>query len=182
MKHSIRAKMIALIALPTLVIFVVVVGLMMVYLRAEARAEVEQEMTRLAGNYAARFDGAFREAAAVANTTARFIETDPELSEAQIYAQLQANVLQNPLIYGAAMAFEPGTFKTGDTLFCPYVFRQAGRLESKDLTREVVDWFGDEKWQWWHLPKQSGRGEWTDPYFDEGAGNALMVTWSTWYS
>jgi len=182
MKHTIRAKMIALIALPTLVIFVVVVGFMMVYLRAEARAEVEQEMTRLAGNYAARFDGAFREAAAVANTTARFIETDPDLSEAQIYAQLRANVLQNPLIYGAAMAFEPGTFKTGDTLFCPYVFRTDEGLEAKDLTRDVVDWFGDEKWQWWHLPRQSSKGEWTDPYFDEGAGNALMVTWSAPFS
>ena len=178
MKHTIRAKMIALIALPTLVIFVVVVGLMMVYLRAEARADVEQEMTRLAGNYAARFDGAFREAAAVANTTARFMETEPDLSEAQIYDLLAANVRLNPLIYGAAMAFEPGTFKRGDTLFCPYVFQGPAGLESMDLTRDVVDWFGDEKWQWWHLPRQSGAALWTDPYFDEGAGNVLMVTWS----
>ncbi|MHC4767059.1 MAG: hypothetical protein ACYTF2_18370 [Planctomycetota bacterium] len=100
--------MIALIALPTAVIYVVVLGLMMSYLRGESRAEVEQEMGRLAGNYAARFDGAFREAAAIARATARFMETAPDLDQAQIFAQLSANTFQNRAVYGAAMAFEPG--------------------------------------------------------------------------
>ena len=57
--------MITLIALPTLVIYVVVLGVAMAILRSESRAEVEQEVARLADNYAARFDGAFREAAAI---------------------------------------------------------------------------------------------------------------------
>ncbi len=50
MRHSIRARMIAMIALPTLVIYIVVIGLMMVHLRDESRAEVETEMTRLGAN------------------------------------------------------------------------------------------------------------------------------------
>ena len=167
-----------MIALPTLVIYVVVIGLMMVHLRTEARAEVETEMTRLAANYAARFDGAFREAAAVATATARFIETAPDLTEEQLFAQLRANTELNPLVYGAAIAFEPGTFKSGDTLFCPYVYRGPDGLVAMDITRDVIDWYGDDKWQWWHLPKLTGQTLWTDPYFDEGAGNVLMVTWS----
>ncbi|MEE9130671.1 MAG: hypothetical protein V3T84_11685, partial [Phycisphaerales bacterium] len=77
--------MITLIALPTLVIYVVVLGVAMAILRSESRAEVEQEVTRLADNYAARFDGAFREAAAIADTTARFMETEPDLAEPKIY-------------------------------------------------------------------------------------------------
>ncbi len=168
-----------MIALPTLAIYVVVIGLMMVHLRKEARAEVETEMTRLAANYAARFDGAFREAAAVATATARVIETAPDLTEEQLFAQLRANTELNPLVYGAAIAFEPGTFKSGDTLFCPYVYRGPDGLVAMDITRDVIDWYADEKWQWWHVPKRTGKGSWTDPYFDEGAGNVLMVTWST---
>jgi len=178
MRHSIRATMIAMIALPTLVIYVVVIGLMMVHLHKQARSEVETEMTRLAGNYAARFDGAFREAAAVATATARFIETAPELTQAQLFAQLRANIELNPLVYGAAIAFEPGSFKTGDTLFCPYVYRGPDGLVAMDITRDVRDWYGDEELQWWHLPKRTGEPLWTDPYFDDGAGDALMVTWS----
>ena len=167
-----------MIALPTLVIYVVVIGLMMAHLRTEARADVETEMTRLAGNYAARFDAAFREAAAVATATARFIETAPDLTQEQLFTQLRANVELNPLVYGAAIAFEPGSFKAPDTLFCPYVYRGPDGLVAMDITRDVLDWYGDDKWQWWHVPKRTGEMLWTDPYFDEGAGNALMVTWS----
>ena len=75
LRMKIRGKMIALIAVPTAVIYVVVLGLTMAHLRGENRAEIEQELTRLAVNTAARFDGAFREAAAIAIATARFMET-----------------------------------------------------------------------------------------------------------
>jgi HD-GYP domain-containing protein (c-di-GMP phosphodiesterase class II) len=47
-----------------------------------------------------------------------------------------------------------------------------------DITRDVYDWYTDTQWQWWHEPKHTGKPSWTDPYFDEGAGNALMVTFS----
>lgn len=176
LRLKIRGKMIALIALPTAVIYVVVLGLTMVYLRAENRAEIEQEITRLAVNTAARFDGAFREAAAIAITTARFMETAPELSEAQIYEQLSANVLQNPVVYGAAMAFEPGMHQGLGELFSPYVYRGEEGLSRMDVS-EAYD-YRLEQWQWWHIPRRTGRGAWTDPFFDEGAGDVLMVTYS----
>ncbi len=178
MLHKIRGKMIAQIALPTLVIYVVVLGLTMSHLRDAATTQVEGEMTRLADSYAARFDGAFREVAAIAATTARFLETQPDLSEEKIYKQLRANILQNPVVYGAAVAFEPGSYKQGDELFCPYVYRSADGLEQMNISRDTLDWYGDQRWQWWHKPKQTGEGVWTDPYFDEGAGNVLMVTYS----
>ena len=128
---------------------------------------------------AAMLDGAFREAITLANATARFLETAPDLSEAQLFAQLRANILQNPVLYGAAVAFEPGQFKADDSLFCPYVFRGPDGIDEMNITREVYDWYGDERWQWWHLAKRAGHGVWIDPYFDEGAGNVLMVSYST---
>ncbi len=178
MWRTIRWKMIALIALPTLAIYIVVLGLTMRHLRSDSRAEVKRDMTRLADNYAARFDYAFREAAAIAITTARAMEVRPDASEEQIYAQLRANVLQNPAVYGAAMAFEPGTYRTGDELYSPYVYRGADGTKQMNITREVYDWYGEQRWQWWQIPKRTGRGAWTDPYFDKGAGNVLMVTYS----
>ena len=69
---KLRKRMILLIALPTLAIYIVVLGLAMAYLQDAARNEVEQQTSRLASNYAARFDGAFREAATIAMLTARF--------------------------------------------------------------------------------------------------------------
>ena len=57
MRYSIRTKMMAMIALPTLIIYVGVIGVMMAHLRTANRLEVEETMTRLAANYAARFIG-----------------------------------------------------------------------------------------------------------------------------
>jgi sigma-B regulation protein RsbU (phosphoserine phosphatase) len=170
--------MTVLIVLPTLVVYVGALWLTMGHLRRDAQAEIGRAMTRQAANYAARFDGAFREAAAIATTTAGFMEIRPDLAEGDIFAQLRANVRRNPVVYGAAMAFEPGTYKQDETLFCPYVYRRGDTLEQMNIGREVYDWYFDTQWQWWHRPKATGRATWTDPYFDEGAGNVLMVTFS----
>src|SRR6185503_4965567 len=109
MMRRLRTKMIAMIALPTLIIYVAVLGVAMLHLRSRARQDVDREMTRLASQLAARFDGAFRETAAIATTTARFMENSPPPTTEQIYSQLTANTLQNPAVYGAAMAFEPAS-------------------------------------------------------------------------
>lgn len=175
---GIRGKLIAAVAIPTLVVYLAVLGFMFVRLVSSGRAQVEREMRERAVNYADRFDGAFERAAAVARTTARLMETAPDLTEAQILAQLRSNVLQDDAIYGAAMAFEPGAFRPGDELVCPYVFRSADGLRSINIGRDVYDWHADPRWQWWRKPKESGAPAWTDPYFDKGAGDVLMVTFA----
>ena len=97
------------------------------------------------------------------------METAPDLSTEQVYAQLQANVEANPIIFGAAMAFDPETVESDD-LYCPFVWRGVEGIERMNIGRDDVDWFGEEQWQWWHRVRESGEAVWTDPYFDEGAG------------
>ena len=97
---GIRAKMILVIAVPTLVVYLTVLGLTLARLSASNREEVQRSVEERAESYADRFDGAFERAAAVALTTARMMETVPGLTEQQIYAQLRANVLQDESIYG----------------------------------------------------------------------------------
>ena len=107
LRSGIRGKMIAMIALPTLAIYLGVLGVMFLRLLALNRHEVEAMMTERAASYASRFDAAFEKTASIAMMTARFIETEPQLVESQIYAQLRSNVQQDSAVYGAAMAFEP---------------------------------------------------------------------------
>lgn len=171
--------MIAAIAVPTLLVYLTVLGLMLVRLSKQGRDELRSTATERATSYAARFDAAFERAAAVARVTAGLMENAPDLTEVQIVNQLRANVLQDDAIYGAAVAFEPGTFKTDDSLVAPYVYRGKGdTVEAMNIGRDVYDWYNDSKWRWWHLPKSTNAPAWTDPYFDKGAGNVLMVTYS----
>jgi sigma-B regulation protein RsbU (phosphoserine phosphatase) len=59
------------------------------------------------------------------------------------------------------------------------VHRDGKAIREMNITEAVYDWYGDEQWEWFRLPKQLNKGVWSAPYFDEGAGNVLMVTYST---
>ncbi|NQT37701.1 MAG: hypothetical protein HQ581_09445, partial [Planctomycetes bacterium] len=151
MRLSTRWNVLLLTVLPITVIYVVIFGISIVQMQRRTRTDVEARMTQSAGYYASRFDGNLRQAAQIAETTATFVETHPGISEAQIYAQLRANVGRNELVYGAALAFEPNTYGQRK-LFSPYVFRGEDGLEQIDIAAEAYD-YTDPQWQWWSAPR-----------------------------
>jgi sigma-B regulation protein RsbU (phosphoserine phosphatase) len=183
MRLTIRTRLLAWIILPTLLIYLLVAITALVFLEQVEERYARERMTAQATNYARQFDLLLRQCAVVADTSARLLEIEPQPSEDQIFALLETNVVNHRFVFGSACAFEPGTFKTDDTLYSPYVCRNISAsgpdgLRRMNITREVYDWYNDPQWQWFRKPKQQGTGTWTDPYFDEGAGNALMTTYS----
>ena len=176
MMHPIRRKILLFTAIPIGVIYAAMIIWTLLDMRQRASGDVERRMTELAQYYAGQFDAHFREAAQIASSTATFFETVPDITETQIYAQLQANVIADPIVYGACAAFETGVFP-GREVFGPYVYRGAKGLERMDVATDAYD-YRQPQWQWWHLPRDSGHGHWTEPFFDEGAGDILMCTWT----
>ncbi|MGI9244587.1 MAG: PAS domain S-box protein, partial [Verrucomicrobiales bacterium] len=181
MKLSIRRKMILFIGVPSTLIIIGAMVWVLGFAEKQARRAHQAEMAETATMAAASFDEHLSRAARVADSTARFVGFLPDLKDEQIYGILNGNVDGNRRIFGAAMAFEPGSYKEGDSLFSPYVHRNPDGegLAKMNIDAGVYDWYNDEEWTWWHLPKNSGEGEWTDPYFDEGAGQILMTTYAT---
>ena len=135
-------------------------------------------MTQLASSYAARFDGQLREAAQIAQSTAGFMTTAGMQPEERIYRLLEQDVRQSHLVYGACLAFEPGTVKPAEQLFAPYVCRAGSGLRRVNIDASVYDWYRDPQYTWFTAPKSLGRPVWSDPYHDIGAGNILMATYS----
>ncbi|MFK5922781.1 MAG: response regulator [Verrucomicrobiota bacterium] len=179
MTQSIRNKMMLFIAVPTVAIYIGVMVWIMVFSKGQAHRFHHQEMKDRAETAASRFDDYISKVARVSEITAGFVSWVPELSDEQVFGIVEDLVSENSRIYGAGLAFEPGTLKPEGTLFSPYAYRVDGKAVSKNISKEVYDWYGDEKWQWWHLPKKLGKGVWTEPYFDKGAGDVLMITYST---
>lgn len=177
MHYSIRKKMLLFILVPVAVIYSGTTAFDIWKTEQWQIDETRQHMTALAQNHAARFDSDLREIAQIALTTATFLETHPQISEAELYAQLRANVGRHSLVYGAAIAFEPYQFETDRKLFSPYVYKSGSDLKQMDIGADGYD-YTDPEWTWWHLPKTAGQGIWTDPYFDDGAGNVLMCTFA----
>jgi sigma-B regulation protein RsbU (phosphoserine phosphatase) len=175
---TLRRQMIVWIAGPALVIYLLILGLTAATQYWQSKQEVERAMTRLAASYSSRLDGHLREASRIASTTARFFESGVAISDDTVYALLEDNVRQSHLVYGSALAFEPGTRRPAGELFSPYVCRDGDDLRRMNIDQSVYDWYRDPQYTWYSRPRQLGRGVWSEPYFDEGAGNILMTTYS----
>lgn len=169
------------IALPTVAIYLAAYVVVTIYLYSHSSATVQRMSRSLAGAHAARFEEHIRKAARVAETTADFVSTVPEVTEEEIYGLLHSIVKGNERVYGAAMAFGSGAFHTNAAPFCPYVFKVPDGISRMNITEEHPGWTeagDDAQWQWWHAAITNKEGTWTGPYLDEGVGNELMITYS----
>lgn len=93
------------------------------------------------------------------------------LDEADTPALLQRALERNPELFGIAMGFEPAVLGHPDRRHAPYVFRRDNRLVlSRDL--EIQDYLFSD---WYQIPRELGRAEWSEPYYEQGAGNTKLI-------
>lgn len=145
-------------------------------MRAAAEDQIREGLLDKAQNNANRIDALLNRVSAVATTTAQMLSVNQDMQEQEIYAVLRHVVGDSRLIYGAAIAFEPGLFE-GRERFSPYVYRSGGEVGSIDIGKQSYDYTQPE-WEWYALPRKLAKPVWTKPYFDRGAGNINMVTYS----
>ncbi|MCX6282195.1 MAG: SpoIIE family protein phosphatase [Bacteroidetes bacterium] len=84
-------------------------------------------------------------------------------------------VLEDTVVFGSAIAFEPYMFDKKHYRYCPYVFETRHTTIERDLSSEEYDYFTQD---WYRIPKQLGKAVWSEPYFDKGGGDTLMCTYS----
>jgi len=104
------------------------------------------------------------------------IVTKADISEDQIKGSIRAFMKINHDIYGMTVALEPHVLHQGIGKFSPYYFRENDELSYSNLATEEYRYL---LWDWYNLPKTNNRAIWTEPYYDEGGGNALMTTYAT---
>lgn len=96
-------------------------------------------------------------------------------SEEEIKKLLFEIIHNNPEIYGTAMAFEPYFHDAGKKYYAPYFYREADTINFKYIGDERYDYFSQD---WYQIPRELNRPMWSEPYYDEGAGNVIMSTYS----
>ena len=88
---------------------------------------------------------------------------------------LREVVENNSEIYGSTVAFEPYAFDRKSLYFAPYFFRCDVSVKFTNLGNESYRYFSMD---WYQIPKELQRPDWSEPYYDEGGGNILMATYS----
>jgi sigma-B regulation protein RsbU (phosphoserine phosphatase) len=177
MKLSLRWKLVLVIGIPLLTVYLLLLGITHSSLKRNAMHNMERMMSSVARAYALQFDEEFSKIDQVADSTASFLTLSPDITDQEIYQLLYSNLDHNPLIYGSCIAFEPDTSGPAHFLFAPYVWRdpKSGEIRQMDIAKDAYDY---RSWDWYKIPKDLQKPIWTEPYFDKGAGNVVMTTYS----
>ena len=92
-------------------------------------------------------------------------------TEEELRTALQAFVQGDERIYGSAAAFVPSPEP-----FSPYYYvAPDGQVRTADLAADNYRYWEKD---WYAVPAASGQAQWSEPYVDEGGGEAWMVTFS----
>lgn len=175
-KSSIVIRLVLVITLFSAVIFAATLGYNYYQSRRLLQQELESNARNLALSLVNRVETQLTAVAKVTEGVARSLET-ANYPEESLHALLRSAVASNPEIYGSSIAFEPYAFSADKRLYAPYFYRQNGKI-AYDRLENSYRYVPYLFWDWYQIPRELGKPEWSEPYYDEGAGNVLMTTYS----
>ncbi len=175
-KNSIAIKLVLVITLCSALIFAATLGYNYYRSRVILVQELEKNARNLALALVYRVETELVAVARVTEGMARSLENG-RFSEQELLSLIRTTVEKNPEIYGSGVAFEPYVFSAASRLYAPYYYREKGKIAFSRLEKsyQYVPYL---YWDWYQIPRELGKLEWSEPYFDEGAGNILMSTCS----
>lgn len=172
---GIAARMTVLTVIGAGLILAVVLGVS----HLNARRLLENELRTRAGQTALattnRIDALQAGVEKIVQATALTLEHEMP-AEPELYRLVRLNVEANPEIMGSAIALAPAPDDGAVAGYlAPYAWRTGTAVATKDLGDGGYDY---DTWDWFTQPRDLGRLVWSEPYFDVGGGDTLMVTCS----
>lgn len=181
--RTFRSRILSHIALPLILIMASVYGVNAWFSYISSENRLYHSLTQEASHSASRLQFLLEHAQANTQGLADFIgflSSKEDMNDTEsVKSVLMNRVIRNPDFFGSAVAFKPNTFPNRK-LFSPYVYRDTSGgndLHYLDIGAEGYD-YTDGTWDWWSKAINQANGYWSKAYFDEGAGNILMLTYS----
>ncbi len=155
-----------------------IMGIIVGYLYFQAERllvlELEDKADYMAVATANRIETVERAVSKVALELAALLKDVPPTKKT-LYTFLESTVYSHDEIFGGAIAMDPEDLPRDPSYRAPYVCRSGDTLVAFDLGEGDYHY---EVWEWYTIPVQLDSAVWSEPYFDTGGGNALMVTHS----
>jgi len=173
-------KILLAVILPTIIISVVFIFLIRNTLYTEVEKRFIQSIENCTHDYASLLNIRLKAISKIADY--QFIDKIADsynFDEGDVFKILSKNLSKDTLIYGASIYFDTiYEGKLNSSLL--YVYHDNEKLSNICLKKdtEAYNAYFSNNFDWWTVPKKSGKGIWTSPYFDRGVGNILMITYS----
>lgn len=171
---SLAARLIFFIGLATAVIFVAAFAY---HYRASHRTvmdEVDENAKNLTMATAHKIEVILLGVEKVPLNLAAMLAVQPHGSR-ELTRLIQSTLFHNREIFGIAIAYEPYAFDSKSYYFAPYGFRENDQVKIDFLGSDTYRYFHLD---WYQIPRELNRPQWSVPYFDEGGGNIIMATYS----
>ena len=94
----------------------------------------------------------------------------------EILNALEKELLLNPHIVGYGVGFNPDYYPEKGRWFEPYVARRDnGQIERLQIGSDQHDYLNAK---WFRETLETGKGQWSDPYYDEAGAKTILCTFS----
>lgn len=100
---------------------------------------------------------------------------DSSLTSREISSLARRVVENNSDVFGMAVAFEPYELAHDRLFFAPYSYRDKDGIKTTQLGNSGYRYFYMD---WYQLPRELAEPVWTEPYYDHGGSEELMITYS----
>ena len=107
------------------------------------------------------------------------IEQSPELTQSQIVKLIKETITYDSLIYGVSVFYD-STYTGKLKGSFHYGYRDSINIVNVNFNHNDIayqDYFS-QNFSWWTVPKKTKQPIWTSPYYDDGAGNQLIITYA----
>ncbi|MDQ7782085.1 MAG: adenylate/guanylate cyclase domain-containing protein, partial [Desulfomonilaceae bacterium] len=135
----------------------------------------EKNARNLTLSVARRIEQDFRVVERAPAGLARWLELQGCDDKEKLKELIRSLVEDNPEVFGSAIPFAPGAWKPDLQAFAPYYYRARDGITYQQLASPTYNYFQQD---YYYITKLLEAPIWTEPYFDEGGGNVLMVTYS----
>ncbi len=149
--------------------------------RRDSDRERRAQVQGAAGSLARHIDHRLAEGQGAAETLARVVEMfpNPAEHEPELKDFIRRTLGTHWYLYGACLAFAPDAFEPGRKRHMPYFHRSASDSGEIEFLYPDYDRYDYPTFDWYRRPAELQETGWTEAYYDENAGNVLMVTCST---
>jgi len=174
-RRGIAFKLILFIMTGITLIFSLIFGYNYLYSRRILLKNVEDNARNLALATTNRIETILRSMEVATTNLSTFLQQSAYDDKQRLLGLIRSFVECNPEIYGSTIAFEPYAYDQNSLYFSPYFYKSEGETKFTYIGGEGYHYF---YWTWYQLPKELNRPVWNEPYYDEGAGNIIMSTFS----